>query len=656
MEELLKVGTILKVNQNICRINSFIAKGGFAQVYSVLLNSTMQKCVLKRIKMDSQIILNSCQNEILYMKQKNQKNIVKYIDSQFFSSSTSHEVYILMELCEGGHLVDYLNNRLSQRLSEFEVLNIFLQICDAVAVLHTFNPPIIHRDLKIENILLNEDHTQFKLCDFGSASNLIIPCGASLSLHEIKLLEDEINRFTTKEYRPPELLDFFQKQGISEKIDIWTTPFEETGKLGILNGRYSIPIYPQYSDNLITLIGSMLTLDPAKRPSIHQIIDFISKMLEMPQIHLKEHLSSTTVPENVKNSGIFPSTPVESIKASLNRNSHPISKTKFNIGEKNFTHINQEIAIPNKNFQNQEIDSNLILRTFQKPSLAQEKNEKDALTGGFLHCNRFNNNEESKFTFVEALNKCNKHDFTSFDDLNNNIDLIFNNKDSLLRSLSKEGKLQNLQLSTATGSSTTSSNSSLCVNANFLESSSAEDAVVCKNKLSSSNELPTGFLNNLPQNLNNSSTSPSKELLKESGNSSPFRSIDTLALNMLTSPYRNENIFSSHSTPLRFENAFSSPTSPYGYSNFQHSPFHIKSSPSPSVRNENTKVTEYSLNKEDVRNLSLNYHVNNQEDDVYMNHFQYSATDKLSPLVDLKSIPTGFLSSPPANSGTVFKQ
>ena len=41
---------------------------------------------------------------------------------------------------------------------------------DAVSVLHSSNPPIVHRDLKLENLLINTKRNGIKLCDFGSAT------------------------------------------------------------------------------------------------------------------------------------------------------------------------------------------------------------------------------------------------------------------------------------------------------------------------------------------------------------------------------------------------------------------------------------------------------------------------------------------------------
>ncbi|KAE8676819.1 Serine/threonine-protein kinase [Hibiscus syriacus] len=52
---------------------------------------------------------------------------------------------------------------------EKQILTIFLDICNAVFAMHCQSPPVAHRDLKAENILLGSDGL-WKLCDFGSTS------------------------------------------------------------------------------------------------------------------------------------------------------------------------------------------------------------------------------------------------------------------------------------------------------------------------------------------------------------------------------------------------------------------------------------------------------------------------------------------------------
>ena len=50
------------------------------------------------------------------------------------------EVFILMEYCSGGQLIDYMNERLDTRLTEDQVLTIFSDICEAIVLMHSQNP------------------------------------------------------------------------------------------------------------------------------------------------------------------------------------------------------------------------------------------------------------------------------------------------------------------------------------------------------------------------------------------------------------------------------------------------------------------------------------------------------------------------------------
>lgn len=144
------------------------------------------------------------------------KNIIGYIDS----SITTHpggvfEVLMLMSYCKT-NVLSMMNAKISAGFSENEVLHIFCDIAEAVSRLHHCQTPIIHRDLKIENILQN-DSGDFVLCDFGSATARIL----NPKTHGISNVEEEIRKFTTLSYRAPEMVDLYSEKNITTKADIW---------------------------------------------------------------------------------------------------------------------------------------------------------------------------------------------------------------------------------------------------------------------------------------------------------------------------------------------------------------------------------------------------------------------------------------------------
>lgn len=159
-----------------------------------------------------------------------------------------------------------MNRRLRERLTEPEILQIFVDVCEGVAAMHNLKPPLLHRDLKVENIL-QASATSYKLCDFGSTVPVSRP---PTTTQEIRALEADLNRHTTLQYRAPEMVDPYLRRAVDEKSDVWalgvllyklcyyTTPFEEHGVLAILNVQYKIPPYPVYSSQLNTLIGILI--------------------------------------------------------------------------------------------------------------------------------------------------------------------------------------------------------------------------------------------------------------------------------------------------------------------------------------------------------------------------------------------------------------
>ncbi|KAI8971698.1 kinase-like domain-containing protein [Mycotypha africana] len=283
-------GTRLQVGKYHVIVHNFIAEGGFAHVYLARIEGKTGYVVLKRVAVPDGERLKMVEKEIAFMRRLgDHKNIVRYYESRIDALPVGgFEALILMEYCPGGGVIDLMNRRLQQRLTEPEILKIFNDVAEALAYMHYCNPPVLHRDLKVENILiLSLDH--YKLCDFGSAAlskGNYIP----VTLKDMQKIEDDIQRHTTLQYRAPEMIDVYQKKPINEKADIWamgvllyklcyyTTPFEEEGQLAILNARYSIPTMPLFSDGLRQLIISMLQEDQNRRPNIYQVLKAVCQL------------------------------------------------------------------------------------------------------------------------------------------------------------------------------------------------------------------------------------------------------------------------------------------------------------------------------------------------------------------------------------------
>jgi len=70
-----------------------------------------------------------------------------------------------MELVSGISLLDFLRTKKDHRLEESECVDIFHQIMSGVDYLHSKN--IYHRDIKLENIIINQENKKLKLIDYG---------------------------------------------------------------------------------------------------------------------------------------------------------------------------------------------------------------------------------------------------------------------------------------------------------------------------------------------------------------------------------------------------------------------------------------------------------------------------------------------------------
>lgn len=99
--------------------------------------------------------------EVENLKALSHPNIVRILNCYTLSNM---QLVVVMEYLEGGELIGLLKKR--GNFTEIEAREIFAQIVSAISYCHQQN--IIHRDLKLENILVaNKEELRVKIADFG---------------------------------------------------------------------------------------------------------------------------------------------------------------------------------------------------------------------------------------------------------------------------------------------------------------------------------------------------------------------------------------------------------------------------------------------------------------------------------------------------------
>ena len=152
------------------KVTNKIGEGSYGAVYLAHNLFTKQKVAIKRIVKSEENKIDELElkNEINILKKLDHPNILKIIE--FYSSE--HSYYIITDYCANGELYD----QIKYKYNENQLAVLFYQILSGLAYLHTNN--IVHRDLKLENILITEIETDtktndryfwVKIIDFGTA-------------------------------------------------------------------------------------------------------------------------------------------------------------------------------------------------------------------------------------------------------------------------------------------------------------------------------------------------------------------------------------------------------------------------------------------------------------------------------------------------------
>ncbi|CAF4713079.1 unnamed protein product [Rotaria sp. Silwood1] len=297
-------GQIVDVGNIRLRVGNQIAEGGYALVFIAYDVKTNKEYALKRLFAADDSAKKAIAQEISFLQKLNgHPNIVPYIAAASNQDTTLRrtEYLLVTEYCSGGRLYERVVHR-KNPLEVEQVIQIYYQVCRAVKHMHEQQPPIIHRDLKVENCLLTSKGF-IQLCDFGSATTKVYLPDETWSVKKRDYVEDEMTKVTTPMYRAPEMLDTYNNYPINEQVDIWALgcllyylcfinhPFEDSAKLRILNAKYTIPANNTRYTVLHDLINTLLQVDPRKRPTIHTLVENIEDLAIGNDIGLNEPLT-----------------------------------------------------------------------------------------------------------------------------------------------------------------------------------------------------------------------------------------------------------------------------------------------------------------------------------------------------------------------------
>lgn len=246
-----------------------LGQGGFGKALLVESPENGVLRVAKEIDLTNQTkeMRKNALHEAEILQTLKHTNIIRYRNF----TKTARKIYILMDYADGGDLDQLIkyHEKIKKRLSEDEILDIFVQICLGLKYLH--DRKILHRDLKPQNVFLTKDRI-VKLGDFGISKTLEhtndvaktmagtpIFCSPEICMGKVYNSKSDIWSLGCILYELITLHHAYTGRNMSEiAIKIITkTPS---------------PMPIQYSTELRQLVVRLLDKNPLKRPTINGIL------------------------------------------------------------------------------------------------------------------------------------------------------------------------------------------------------------------------------------------------------------------------------------------------------------------------------------------------------------------------------------------------
>ncbi|KAH6812125.1 shaggy-like protein kinase 32 [Perilla frutescens var. frutescens] len=181
-----------------------VGTGSFGVVYQAKCLETGESVAIKKVLQDRRYK----NRELQIMQLLRHPNVVQ-LKHSFYSTTEKNEVYlnlVLEYVSETVYRASRHYSRVNQYMPVFYMQLYVYQICRALNYLHRVIG-VCHRDIKPQNLLVNPQTHQLKICDFGSAK-MLVPG------------EPNISYICSRYYRAPELI--FGATEYTTAIDVWS--------------------------------------------------------------------------------------------------------------------------------------------------------------------------------------------------------------------------------------------------------------------------------------------------------------------------------------------------------------------------------------------------------------------------------------------------
>lgn len=252
-------------------VERFIGEGFFAEVYRIKHQIMDQRQALKIFKTPGSVVeVRRMLEEARLLTGLGHRNIIRVYDAGIHRTETLSYGFFTMEYLEGGSLEQFRLQHQERLVPVSVVVDILRQVCQGLSRAHGRKPPLIHRDIRPQNILLGEDEEGLRAClsDFGLAKH-VNPLMLKASTKGMPC------------YRAPECYE--DPQAASCAADVWSLgltvylmltdrfPYAGADLDEIKAECFQRPLIPASSlnggvdDLLDRILGRALAIDPAER-------------------------------------------------------------------------------------------------------------------------------------------------------------------------------------------------------------------------------------------------------------------------------------------------------------------------------------------------------------------------------------------------------